>query len=295
VSAQQATVARRVVCNGIGLHGGGEVEIAVCPGGPNTGIVFVVDSPIRSSPVEIKACAATVQSSSRATSLSDGAGVTISTVEHLLATLFVLRLDNIRVEVRGAEIPMLDGSALPFVEWIREAGRVEQSCPRLEFDVDRPFEFVDGNRSIRIEPHYELWITYAIEFDHPAIGRQCLDLPRIDERIFEKQIAGARTFGFAHEIESLRAAGLAIGGSFDNALILDDERVLNETGLRWPDEFVRHKVIDLLGDLSLFGVPVNGHIHVERGGHSLHHRLVHGLLEQSNSLRPSAPAVKVNP
>jgi len=286
VKVEQSTVARRVSCRGIGLHRGDEVEIALSPAEPDSGIVFVVHPEANATPVEIPARVASVLSSSRATSLTDGRGTTVSTVEHLLATLYVLGVDNVRVEVHGTEIPMMDGSALPFVEWVRSAGRVAQRRPRIAYDVVRPIEFKDGERSIRVEPHPVLRISYAIDFDHPSIGRQSLELPSVDETRFEREIAGARTFGFEHEIDSLRAAGLAIGGSFENALVLSDQGVLNTSGLRWPDEFVRHKVIDLLGDLCLLGGRLNGHIQVERGGHSLHHRLVHGLLAQMDLLVP---------
>ena len=292
---EQSTVARRVACRGIGLHRGDEVEIALCPAEPGSGIVFVVHPEPNVAPVEIPARANSVLSSSRATILTDGQGTTVSTVEHLLATLYVLGLDNVRIEVHGTEIPMMDGSALPFVGWARSAGRVAQSQPRMVYDVVRPIEFKDGERSIRVEPHPVLCISYGIDFDHPSIGRQSLELSSIAEDCFEREIAGARTFGFEHEIDSLRAAGLAIGGSFENALVLSDDGVLNASGLRWPDEFVRHKVIDLLGDLCLLGAPLNGHVQVERGGHSLHHRLVHGLLGEVGLLEPVPKHDEIQP
>jgi UDP-3-O-[3-hydroxymyristoyl] N-acetylglucosamine deacetylase len=293
VGTKQSTVARRVVCSGIGLHGGDAVEIALCPAEPGTGVVFVVRPRPRARPVEISASAGSVVSSSRATSLTDGNGTTLSTVEHLLATLYALRLDNVRIEVEGSEIPMMDGSALPFLKWVRSAGRVAQSARRVELDVLRPFEIRDGNRWIRIEPHASLSISYAIDFDHPSIGRQTLELAEIEAESFEAEVAAARTFGFQHEIESLREAGLAIGGSFGNAVVLGDAGVLNASGLRCRDEFVRHKVIDLIGDLALLGARVNGHIQVERGGHGLHHKLVYGLLENRDLLAPRADCAEV--
>ena len=296
LGVEQSTIARRVSCRGIGLHGGAQVEVSLRPAEPGSGIVFVLlesASPSGSNagseaarPVEIPALAAALLSSSRATSLTDGRGTTLSTVEHLLATLFVFRIDNLRIEVSGSEIPMMDGSAAPFVEWVRSAGRVWQQAPRAEFDEVRPLEIREGDCLIRIEPNDRLSVSYSIDFDHPSIGLQTLELEKIDEECFEREIAGARTFGFEHEIESLRASGLSLGGSFENAIVLDDEGVLNASGLRWPDEFVRHKVLDLLGDLSLLGASVNGHIHVERGGHGLHHRLVQTLLERVDVLAP---------
>ncbi len=302
VGVDQSTIARRVSCRGIGLHGGAQVEISLRPAEPGSGIVFVLlesASQSRSSagseaalPVEIPARAAAVLSSLRATSLTDGCGTTLSTVEHLLATLFVLRIENLRVEVSGSEIPMMDGSAAPFVEWVRSAGRVWQQAPRAEFEVVRPLEIREGESLIRIEPGDGLSVSYSIDFDHPCIGRQAVVFEKIDEECFEREIAGARTFGFEHEIESLRAAGLSLGGSFENAIVLDDEGVLNASGLRWRDEFVRHKVLDLLGDLSLLGASLNGHVHVERGGHGLHHRLVRTLLERVDVLAPVAGRIQ---
>lgn len=266
----------------------------MCPADPGTGIVFLVRPDAQSAGVEISARQAAVRSAARATSLTDGNGTTLSTVEHLLATLYVLRIDNARIEVCGSEIPMMDGSALPFVDWVRSAGRRDQAQPRHTYAVQRRFEIREGDRWIRIEPFASLRVSYAIDFDHPSIGRQCLELPEVDETTFEREIAGARTFGFEHEIESLRAAGLAIGGSFENAVVLGEDRVLNASGLRWPDEFVRHKVIDLLGDLSLLGARIHAHIRVERGGHSLHHRLVQALLDRDDLLAPVAGSSPVS-
>jgi UDP-3-O-[3-hydroxymyristoyl] N-acetylglucosamine deacetylase len=204
----------------------------------------------------------------------------IATVEHLLAAIFALEIQNLRIEVSGTEIPMMDGSALPFVVALRTAGRVTQAAPRLELEVEEPFEIREGDRSIRVLPADELSISYEIDFDHPQIGRQFFEIPKLDDKIFEQEIAPARTFGFVHEVEALRKAGLAMGGSLDNAVVLDETRVLNDEGLRWPDEFVRHKMIDLIGDLALLGARPKAQIKVERGGHRLHHRLVEALAAQ---------------
>lgn len=286
----QSTIARRVSCRGRGLHGGDEVELALEPAAANTGIVFVVrERSRRSHDVEIPARAEFVRSTSRATTLalpdagsSESAGVT--TVEHLLAAVFAFRIDNLRIVIEGGEIPVMDGSAARFGDLLREAGRERQSQARVELVLRQPVEVVDGDRWIRAEPSEEFGISYAIDFPHPSIGRQCLELPRLDEAIFESELAPARTFGFAHEVEALREAGLARGGSLDNTLVLDDERVLNAGGLRWPDEFVRHKVLDLLGDLVLLGAPLRAHLRVEKGGHGLHHGLVKALLDSPDLL-----------
>ncbi len=294
VGVQQTTVARRVAWSGTGLHSGEPVELALCPAAADTGIVFVsLGVAEDGGDVEIPASARAVRSTTRATTLaasavSVGSGcsrpdIVIATVEHLLATLYALKIDNLRIEVRGFEIPVMDGSAAPFVDWIRLAGRAPLDAPRLELCVTKSFEIRDGDRWIRIEPADTLRISYAIDFSHPCIGRQTLELPRLDEEIFERELAAARTFGFAHEVEALRQAGLARGGDLDNTVVLDDAGVLNVGGLRWPDEFVRHKVLDLVGDLALLGMPIEGHVQVECGGHALHQELVKSLLRSPDS------------
>lgn len=310
---QQSTIARRVACSGTGLHSGEEVEVALCPAPAGTGIVFVsLGAAYDGGDVEIPASAGNVLSTSRATTLAstsaptptttsaslteaaatiappvfrdgdsrDPEWVRIATVEHLLAALFALEIDNVRVEVKGSEIPALDGSAARFVEWIRLAGRERQNADRRELAVVKDFEIRDGDRWIRIEPADELRISYAIDFAHPCIGRQSLEISSFNERVFEKEFAAARTFGFAHEVEALREAGLARGGNLENSIVLDDTSILNSGSLGWQDEFVRHKVIDLVGDLALLGASLHAHVRVEKGGHGLHHRLVQALVDR---------------
>ncbi len=301
--AQQSTIARKIRCRGIGLHSGEEVEIALCPADPGSGIVFVAlgrsgnGSVDAGADVEIPACVDAIHSSSRATTLArisgapaiggdgdaddfdSGSGATrrVATVEHLLAAIFAFEIDNLRIEVAGSEIPAMDGSAAPFVECLRKAGRTTQAGMRDEFSIDRPIEISEGDRSIRIDPAEELRISYAIDFDHPCIGRQSFELTSLDEKVFERDLAPARTFGFVHEVEALHRAGLALGGRIENTLVLGDDGVLNEGGLLWPDEFVRHKIVDLIGDLALLGARPNVHIQVVRGGHRLHHQMVEAL------------------
>ena len=216
----------------------------------------------------------------------------INTVEHLLASLFALGIDNVRVEVDGDELPVMDGSASPFVELVRRAGRRRSEVPRRRVCPSRVLEIRDQDRFIRVSPADRLEIDYAIEFAHPEIGRQRLSVPSFDEAYFVEQIAPARTFGFADEVEVLRRNGLARGGNFDNAIVLDDRRILNADRLRFPDEFVRHKVLDLIGDLALLGGGLVARIEVERGGHALHHRMVRALAEEAETRgdRPAASA-----
>jgi UDP-3-O-[3-hydroxymyristoyl] N-acetylglucosamine deacetylase len=255
------------------------------PARADSGIVFVRSD--LEPRVEIPARASSVASTRFATVLRRG-DVTVGTVEHLLGAFLGLGIDNARVEIDGAELPVMDGSAASFVYLIRSAGVFSQREPRYPLRLRRPVEVRDGVRSIRVEPADSFRIHYAIDFEHPAIRRQTFDLDVNADR-FEREIAGARTFGFLDEVDSLRREGFARGGSLDNAIVLDAEGVMNPDGLRWPDEFVRHKVLDLIGDLALLGAPLLGHVHVERGGHSLHQRLVGAILADPKAWRIDHP------
>jgi UDP-3-O-[3-hydroxymyristoyl] N-acetylglucosamine deacetylase len=271
----QQTIAEKVSCTGIGLHSGAPVQLTLNPARADSGIVFVRTD--LGAPVEIRARSAQVTSTSFATTLGRGEA-TVGTVEHLLAALYGLGIDNIRVEIDGPELPVMDGSAAPFVYLLRSAGIFPQREQRRELRVRRPLEVVDGDRRIRVEPARELCVSYAVEFEHPAIRRQEVHLDSMDAERFEREISAARTFGFLSEVKALWEAGFARGGSLDNTVLLDHERVVNPGGLRTPDEFVRHKVLDLFGDLALLGTPLVGHVIVERGGHAMHQRLVSEIL-----------------
>jgi len=177
----------------------------------------------------------------------------------------------------------MDGSSAPFVYLIRSAGVFRQRERRRTLRIRRPIEIRDGDRRIAIEPARDFRVSYAVDFDHPAIGRQELQLAPLDADRFDREISAARTFGFLRDVRALWGAGLARGGSLDNAVLLDEHRVVNPQGLRWPDEFVRHKILDLCGDLALLGVPLVGHVRVERGGHALHQRLVAEILERPDA------------
>jgi UDP-3-O-[3-hydroxymyristoyl] N-acetylglucosamine deacetylase len=272
----QRTIAEKISCTGIGLHSGKPVQLTLQPARANSGVVFVRTDLPRA--VEVPAVHSAVTSTRLATTLGRG-DATVGTVEHLLAALRGLGIDNVRIEVDGPEIPVMDGSAASFVFLLRAAGLFDQGTPRRSLRVLRPVEVRDGDRMMRIEPARDLRVTYSVDFAHPAIGRQQLRNLVIDDESFEQEICRARTFGFLREVEALWRAGLARGGNLDNTVVMDDFRVLNRDGLRWPDEFVRHKVLDLLGDLALLGMPIEGHLVVERGGHALHQRFVRALLE----------------
>ncbi len=283
---RQRTIAQRVSCTGVGLHSGRPVRLRLLPAPAGSGIVFVRTDGV--APVEIPAAPDSVVSTHHATSLGRD-GVAVATVEHLLAALYAFGVDNVRVEVDGPEVPTLDGSASSFVFLIRSAGIRAQDAPRSLLCVRRRIEVRDGQRQIRVEPARRFQVSYAVDFDHCLIGRQEFHLARLDPESFERDIAPARTFGFLREVHALRSAGLARGGSLDNTLVLGATKLLNPSGLRWPDEFVRHKLLDLLGDLAVLGVPIQGHVHVERGGHTLHQKLVAAIAADPHAWRVLGP------
>jgi UDP-3-O-[3-hydroxymyristoyl] N-acetylglucosamine deacetylase len=234
--------------------------------------------------IEIPARASEVSSTELATTLGTGSA-SVATVEHLLAALYGLGIDNVRIELDGPEVPVLDGSAAPFVYLLRSAGVFQQRRARRVLEILRPIVVSDGDRRIAIEPASNFNVSYAVDFAHPAIGRQELALHPLDANVFEVEIASARTFGFLADVEAMWDAGYARGGSLDNTVVLDDLRVMNCEGLRFRDEFARHKVLDLMGDLALMGVFIQGHVRVERGGHALHQGLVKAIADQPDAWR----------
>lgn len=203
-------------------------------------------------------------------------GHRVSTIEHLMAAFFGLGIDNAVVEIDGPEIPIMDGSSAPFIFLLKSVGTKEQRKPKEFIVIKKPFSIQEGDRSITIKPSKELKVSFTIDFHHPLISNQQYDFC-FSGKDFIDEISRARTFGFLKDIEMLREAGLARGGSLDNAIVIDDFRVLNEDGLRFKNEFVRHKILDFLGDLAVIGSPVIGHFHVERSGHSLNHAMLQKL------------------
>ena len=272
---KQRTIVEKVSCTGVGLHSGVPVQLTLLPARAGSGVVAVCND--GDSPVEFPCHPRAVQSTNFATTLGRE-GATVSTVEHLLAACFGLGIDNVRVVIDGPELPVMDGSAAAFVHLIRSAGIFEQRAPCGVLCFRRPIEVRDGERWIRVEPARRFRVSYSIDFDHPAVGRQNFEVDGLDPDHFERELAGARTFAFLRDVQGLWDAGLAKGGSLENTIVLDDDKPLNPEGLRWPDEFVRHKVLDLYGDLALLGLPIEGHIQVERGGHTLHQKLVSAIL-----------------
>ena len=266
----ECTLASRVQCTGIGVHTDRPVDLMLSPAAAGTGILFVRKD---LAGLRFPARAEWVVDTTLATSLGNR-DEKLSTVEHLLAALKGLGVDNCTVEVSGPELPIMDGSAAPFVYLIQQAGLRSQRRMRRRLVIQRPIEVRDGKRWVRVQPSRWFKISTVVEYPHAAIGRQELMGCKITPSLFAHQIAPARTFGFLREVQSLQSIGLARGGSLQNAIVLDEERVLNRGGLRFPDEFVRHKALDLIGDLALLGLPIQGHVMAVRAGHALHHALV---------------------
>jgi UDP-3-O-[3-hydroxymyristoyl] N-acetylglucosamine deacetylase len=270
----QRTISEKATCTGVGLHSGAETHLALYPARPGTGIVFArTDLP---EAPEIPARRSALASTRLSTTLGRGSA-SVGTVEHLLAAVMALGVDNLRVEVDGPEIPVMDGSAAPFVALLEQAGVFDQRVARRVIRLRKPISVRDGDRVIRVSPAPRLALSYFVEYPHPAIGKQQIAL-ELDAGSFQRELARARTFGFLHEVEALWRGGLARGGNLDNTVVLDERGVVNPSGLRFPDEFVRHKALDLIGDLALLGMPLLARVEVERGGHALHQQLVERIL-----------------
>ncbi|HVG34220.1 MAG TPA: UDP-3-O-acyl-N-acetylglucosamine deacetylase [Pyrinomonadaceae bacterium] len=273
---KQTTLAAATETSGIGLHTAVTVHLRLLPAPPDTGYVFVRTD---LGGFEIPATVESVAHCSYATTLMR-TGVMLSTVEHLLAALRGAGVDNAYIEVDNLELPIMDGSSEAFTEMVERARVVEQPLARRALLVrERVFVEQDGNRRISIEPADAFSIDCMIDFQHPLIGRQHLDF-ELTNGAFGREISPARTFGFTQEIEALRRANLIRGGSLDNAIVLTPDGMLNETSLRFTDEFVRHKILDIIGDLALLGMPIMGRVTAERSGHILHAALMSKLLRQ---------------
>jgi len=273
----QRTLRRAISCAGIGLHSGRKVTLSLKPASANSGIRF------RRSDlggVEVPAQVHHVGGINYATGLTRDA-VRVDTVEHLLAALVSLGVDNAIVELNSPEVPIMDGSAAPFVYLIQEAGVKRLDAPRSYLKVHRPMSLTRGDKRIAIYPSDHFKVTYSIAFDHPLLRHQSRTI-RLTPDAFVDEIAPARTFTFLKEVEMLRQQGLALGGSLENAIVVGDTGVLNNA-LRFDDEFVRHKILDVIGDLALIGYPIIGHLVAHRGGHALHTAFAAHVLEQQDA------------
>jgi UDP-3-O-[3-hydroxymyristoyl] N-acetylglucosamine deacetylase len=275
----QRTLRRAISCVGIGLHSGNKVQLSMKPAPVDFGVRF------RRTDVgdhEVPANVQHLAGIQLATALSCNA-VSVETVEHLLAALVSMGVDNVLVELNSPEVPIMDGSAAPFVYLIQEAGIKQQALARKYLKIVRPIALSRGDKRIALYPSDHFKVTYSISFDHPLLRHQSRTL-RITEETFIEEIAPARTFTFLKDVERLRQNGLALGGSLDNAIVLGETGVLNNA-LRFEDEFVRHKILDAVGDLALVGYPVIGHLVAHRAGHGLHTEFAGRILEEAECWR----------
>jgi len=277
----QRTLKNVIRATGVGLHTGEKVYLTLRPAAVDTGIVFrrVDLDPV----VELYAKPDRVGDTRLSTALKEG-DVSVSTVEHLMSALAGLGIDNIYVEITSPEVPIMDGSAAPFVFLIQSAGVVEQNAPKKFIRVVKPIEIEDGDKWAKFEPFEGFKVSFSIDFDHPIFAKSpqtaTVDFSTTS---FVKEVSRARTFGFMHEVEALREAGLALGGSHDNAIVMDSYSILNDDGLRYEDEFVKHKILDAIGDLYLLGHQLIGEFSAYKSGHALNNKLLRALIAQPDA------------
>lgn len=283
MAAFQHTVRSPALFAGVGVHTGAYTRVSVRPAPVNTGIVFV-RTDVQDRDNVVPATGEAVCRTQLGTVIGNDAGVTVSTIEHLMAALAMLGVDNAVVEVDGPEMPIMDGSALPFVRVLDRAGLRLQEAPRQFIEILDTVEVVDGDKRATLKPADGFEVAFEIAFDSAAIGRQAVDLV-MDEQAFRHELAECRTFGFVQDVEALRAAGLARGGSMENCVVIDGDRVLNPEGLRCRDEFVRHKALDAIGDLYVLGGPLIGRFEGVLAGHGLNNAVVRALLARPDAWR----------
>ena len=278
---KQRTLKKAISATGVGLHNGDTVTRTLRPAAVDTGIVFKrVDLP---QPNEILATPSAVHDT-RMCSALEANGVRVATVEHIMSALAGLGVDNVYIDIDAAEIPIMDGSSGPFVFLLQEAGLLEQAAAKKFIRVKKIVEVVEGDKWVRFEPYHGFKVDFTIDFNHPVFEQSGNNV-KIDFAVdsYIKEISRARTFGFMHEVEYLRSNGLARGGSLDNAIVLDEYRVLNTDGLRYDDEFVKHKALDAIGDLYMLGHPILGAFQAYKSGHALNNKLLRALLADAEA------------
>jgi len=278
---KQRTLKNVIRATGVGLHTGEKVYLTLRPAPVDTGIVFRrIDL---AEPIEIRACPENVSDTRLSTTLMSQ-GVRVSTVEHLMSAFAGLGIDNAYVDLTAAEVPIMDGSAGPFVFLVQSAGIAEQTAPKRFIRIKKEIRVEDGDKWARFEPFEGFKVSFTIDFNHPTFvnSTQCASMD-FSTTSFVKEVSRARTFGFMGDLEALRGAGLARGGGLDNAIVLDDYRILNDDGLRYEDEFVKHKVLDAIGDLYLLGHPLVGAFSAHKSGHKLNNRLLRLLVAEQNA------------
>ncbi|ERE06191.1 UDP-3-O-(3-hydroxymyristoyl) glucosamine N-acyltransferase [Pseudogulbenkiania ferrooxidans EGD-HP2] len=274
----QRTLKQAISATGVGLHSGERVKLTLLPAPPDTGIVFRrTDLP---EPVDVKVEPSLVNDTRLSSTLVTDTGVRVGTIEHLMSAFAGFGIDNLVVEVTAAEIPIMDGSAAPFLYLLQTAGVAEQPKKKRFIRVKQTVMVEDRGVWVRLDPHDGFKITLSIEFNHPAFNRapQTVEVD-FAHHSYTDEISRARTFGFMHEVEYMRNHGLGRGGSLDNAIVIDDEYVLNPEGLRFPDEFVRHKILDAIGDLYVVGYPLIAAFSGHKSGHAMNNKLLRKLLE----------------
>jgi len=274
----QRTLKKEIGCFSIGLHTGRKINMKIKPGSADSGIVFIRKDLPDSGPIQARydnVCDTTL-----ATTLGSN-GVIVSTVEHLLSAFSGMGLDNAIIELDSFEVPVMDGSALPFVNMLKEVGTHVQKKNKKMLIIKKPVSVSNGDASAKFMPADEFKITYEIEFQHPVIGKQSYNMTFSDE-IYEKEICAAQTFGFLKDLEFLQAKGLALGGSLKNAIVLDDKKIINKEGQRIPNVFVKHKILDAIGDLFLLGMPIIGHFMAYKSGHHLNNLLLRELMSKQD-------------
>lgn len=286
----ERTIQNAVSCSGVGLHSGEKIHLKLLPAVEGSGILF---SRTDLGGILIPANISHVVSTHLSTTIGVE-GATVQTIEHLLAAIAAFGIDNLIIELDGPEVPILDGSAAPFAQLLSEAGMVRQNKVKRIVQVVEPVTVSEKGKQVTISPSSNFEISYQIEFDHPLISSQGYSYQHNSET-FMAEIAPARTFGFLKDVQMLQSMGLARGGSLENAIVIGENQVLNEGGLRFSDEFVRHKILDLIGDLSLLGMPILGRIEAVCSGHMLHAKLIKELLKNKKAYKITGIAPVVEP
>lgn len=280
-SVSQHTLRHFFTVTGVGVHSGAPAAMTVRPAAPSSGIVFIRTDVTDKNNI-VPARWNNVTDTKLCTVLSNRDGVTVSTVEHLLSAFAALGIDNAVIEIDGPEIPIMDGSAINFVTAIEKAGVERQNERRRVLRIKKTVSYQEGDKEVFLAPAESQYFGFEIAFDNPVIGRQKFT-HQLKQASYCKEIAPARTFGFLHEVEALRKMGLARGGSLDNAIVVDGDKVLNPDGLRFRNEFVRHKILDAIGDLYLVGLQMVGHYHGVKAGHAMNNKILHVLFSQPDA------------
>jgi len=281
--AFQHTVKAPAPFAGVGVHTGAFTQVTVRPAAIDAGVVFV-RTDVTDRDNRVAATPTSVCKTQLGTVIGNAAGVTVATIEHLMAALVMSGVDNAVVELDGPEMPIMDGSSWPFLKILDRVGRRPQAAARRFIEILDSVEVVEGDKRAALKPAMSFEVAFAIEFPTAVIGRQAIDLA-MDEAAFRRELADCRTFGFLHEVEALRAMGLARGGAMDNCVVIEGDRVLNPEGLRRPDEFVRHKALDAIGDLYVLGAPIIGRFEGELAGHGINNQLVRALAARPDAWR----------